>query len=58
VALAPGQTQTLTFPLGPDELSFWNPQAKTWGVEAGTFDVWVGEDSTASLQTELEVTAR
>ncbi len=58
VALAPGQTQTLTFPLGPDELSFWSPQAKTWGVEAGTFDVWVGEDSTASLQTELAVTAR
>ena len=58
VALAPGQTQTLTFPLGPEELSFWSPQAKTWGVEAGTFDVWVGEDSTASLQTELAVTAR
>ena len=55
VALAPGQTQTLTFPLGPDELSFWSPQAKTWDVEAGTFDVWVGEDSTAPLQTELTV---
>ncbi len=58
VALAPGQTQTLTFPLGPDELSFWSPQTKTWGVEAGTFDVWVGEDSTAALQAELAVTAR
>jgi beta-glucosidase len=58
VALAPGQTQTLTFPLGPDELSFWSPQAKTWGVEAGTFDVWVGEDSTAPLHAELEVLAR
>jgi beta-glucosidase len=58
VALAPCQTQTLTFSLGPEELSFWSPQAKTWGMEAGTFDVWVGEDSTAPLQTELEVTAR
>ncbi|MGA9800586.1 MAG: beta-glucosidase BglX [Terriglobales bacterium] len=58
VALAPGQTQTLTFPLGPDELSFWSPQTKAWGVEAGTFDVWVGEDSSATLQTELAVTAR
>jgi beta-glucosidase len=58
VALAPGQTQTLTFPLGPDELSFWSPQSKTWGVEAGTFDVWAGEDSTAPLHAELEVTAR
>ena len=58
VALSPDQTQTLTFPLGPDELSFWSPQTKTWGVEAGTFDVWVGEDSTAALQAELAVTAR
>ncbi len=58
VALAPGQTQALTFPLGPDELSFWSPQSKTWGVEAGTFDVWAGEDSTAPLHAELEVTAR
>jgi beta-glucosidase len=58
VALAPGQTQTLTFPLGPDELSFWSPQTKTRGVEAGTFDVWVGEDSTATLHAELAVTPR
>ncbi len=58
VALAPGQTQTLTFPLGPDELSFWNPQAMTWGVEPGTFDVWAGEDSTAPLRAELEVSSR
>jgi beta-glucosidase len=58
VALAPGQTQTLTFPLGPDELSFWSPQAKTWSVEPGTFDVWAGEDSTAALHAELAVTAR
>jgi beta-glucosidase len=26
VMLAPGKTQTLTFPLGPDELSFWSPR--------------------------------
>jgi beta-glucosidase len=58
LALAPGQTQTLTFPLGPDELSFWSPQSRMWGVEAGTFDVWTGEDSTAPLHAELEVTAR
>ncbi len=58
VVLAPGQTQTLTFPLGPDELSFWSPQAKAWDVEPGTFDVWAGEDSTAPLHAELEVTAR
>jgi beta-glucosidase len=58
VALAPGKTQNLTFPLGPDELGFWSPQAKAWNVEPATFDVWGGEDSTAPLHTELEVTAR
>jgi beta-glucosidase len=58
VALAPGKTQTLTFLLGPDELSFWSPQVKSWNVEPATFDVWAGEDSTAPLHAELEVTAK
>jgi beta-glucosidase len=56
IALNPGETQTLKFPLGKDELDFWSPQTKAWGVEPGTFDVWAGEDSTASLHTELIVT--
>ena len=55
IALKPGETQTLKFPLGKDELEFWSPQTKAWGVEAGTFDVWAGEDSTASLHAELAV---
>jgi len=55
VTLAPGETQTLTFPLGYDELSFWSPQTKAWGVEPGTFDVWTGEDSRAASHAELEV---
>jgi beta-glucosidase len=56
VTLAPGETQTLKFSLGKDELQFWSPQTKAWGVEPGTFDVWAGEDSTASLHAELVVT--
>ena len=55
VALQPGETQTLKFPLGKDELSFWSPQTKVWAVEPGTFDVWAGDDSTASLKTEFVV---
>jgi beta-glucosidase len=55
VALAPGETQTLKFPLGKDELEFWSPQTKVWAVEPGTFDLWAGEDSTASLHAELVV---
>jgi beta-glucosidase len=56
VMLKPGETQTLTFPLGKDELQFWSPLTKAWGVEPGIFDVWAGEDSTASLHSELTVT--
>ena len=56
IALQPGQTKTLRFPLGKDELKFWSPQTKIWAVEPGAFDVWVGEDSTASLHSELVVT--
>lgn len=29
---------------------------KVWAVEPSTFDVWAGEDSTATLRTELTVT--
>jgi beta-glucosidase len=55
ITLQPGETQTLKFSLGKDELDFWSPQSKAWGVEPGTFDVWAGEDSTASLHAELVV---
>ncbi len=55
VALGPGETQTLKFPLGKDELEFWSPQTKAWVVEPGKFDVWAGEDSTAGLHAELAV---
>jgi len=56
VILKPGEKQTLTFPLGPNELSFWSPQTKTRAVEPGTFDVWAGQDSTADLHGTLDVT--
>jgi beta-glucosidase len=56
VTLKPGETRTLKFPLGKDELEFWSPQTKAWAVEPSTFDVWAGEDSTAALHTELTVT--
>jgi beta-glucosidase len=56
VTLKPGETQTLKFPLGKEELEFWSPQTKVWGVEAATFDVWAGGDSTANLHAELTIT--
>ncbi|MDE3104776.1 MAG: beta-glucosidase BglX [Acidobacteriota bacterium] len=56
IALQPGETRTLTFKLGPDELQFWSPQTRQWAVEPAQFDVWAGEDSTASLHAAFTVT--
>jgi beta-glucosidase len=56
IALQPGDTKTLKFPLGKNELKYWNPQTKQWIVEPSEFDVWAGEDSTASLHVDLKVT--
>jgi beta-glucosidase len=56
VTLAAGETKTLLFSLGKDELSFWSPQTRAWVVEPGIFDVWAGEDSTENLHAELEIT--
>jgi beta-glucosidase len=56
IALKPGETQTLKFTLGKDELQFWSPQTKVWAVEPSTFDVWAGEDSAATLHAQFAVT--
>jgi beta-glucosidase len=56
IALQPGETKTLRFPLGTDQLHFWDPQSRAWVVEPSEFDVWAGEDSTASLHTEFTTT--
>ena len=56
VSLEPGETQSLSFTLGPDELRYWNAAARDWVQDAATFDVWVGGDSTAELHATFEVT--
>jgi beta-glucosidase len=56
VSLQPGETKSLAFSLGKEELKYWNPQTKQWVEEASEFDVWAGDDSTASLHADLTVT--
>ena len=56
IALQPGETKTVKFSLGKEELKYWNPQTKQWIVEPSDFDVWAGEDSAASLHADLTVT--
>jgi beta-glucosidase len=55
VTLEPGEARTLKFTLGPDELRYWSAAKKDWVVEASTYDVWVGGDSTAPLTTTFNV---
>lgn len=55
ITLQPGETQTVTFALGPAELRYWSTNANGWIQEAAAFDIWVGADSLATLHAELEV---
>ena len=56
IALAAGEARTISFTLGAAELRYWNAAARDWVIDASTFDVWVGTDSTANRSTTFEVT--
>ena len=55
VAVAAGETRTLTFPLGPDQLRYWSAVTRGWVQDATTLDLWVGGSSTCELMTTLTV---
>jgi len=55
VTLQPGQSQTLTFRLGPDDLAFYDRDMRRV-VEPGGFTVWVGTSSEATLEGHFTVT--
>ena len=44
VTLAPGQTKTVTFTLGPQNLGYYDEQGR-FVVQPGPFDLWVGDSS-------------
>jgi beta-glucosidase len=54
VTLQPGERRTLTFRLGPDELSLWNVNMKRV-VEPGTFTVSAGPNSVQLKSAVLTV---
>jgi beta-glucosidase len=56
VSLEPGEKRTVHFQLGKEELQFWSPSKKEWVVEPEEFDVWVGEDSDATLHASFRLT--
>jgi beta-glucosidase len=55
VALDAGESRTLTFPLGPGELRYWNAVSRDWVIDTTTIDVFAGGDSTAELTTSFTV---
>jgi beta-glucosidase len=54
VMLSPGETKHVEFPLGFDELNFYNADVKRT-VEPTTYKIWVGGSSLADAETELKV---
>ena len=57
ITLQPGETKTVAFKLGKDELTYWSTNANAWIQDPASFDLWTGPDSLASLHAEFEVTA-
>jgi beta-glucosidase len=53
VTLQPGETKTIIFQLGPDELRYWSTSAGKWVQDAAEFDLWVGSDSQATMHSEF-----
>jgi beta-glucosidase len=55
LSLGGGESRMVSFDLGADQLRYWNAAQRDWVVDASTFDVWVGGDSTAALATTFTV---
>jgi beta-glucosidase len=54
VTLAPGESKQISFPLGFNELSFFNVDSKPT-IEATHYTVWIGGSSLASQEAAFEV---
>jgi beta-glucosidase len=45
VELKAGETKTVEFWLGREDLSYWSPEKKDWVVDPGKFEIQVGSSS-------------
>ena len=54
VALAPGQTKTVTFALSPDAFALWNDRNQ-WVVEPAKAAVWISPDSAQGAPAALQI---
>lgn len=51
-------TQTIQMLIKADELSYWSPALHRRVLEPGTFDLWAGTDSTATLHSVFTIAAK
>ncbi len=58
VSLAAGETRTVTFELGPDQLRYWSAAGRDWVQDATEIDVWVGGSSAVAQGTGALLTVR
>jgi beta-glucosidase len=54
ISLAPGESRTVSFPLGADAFSLWDVQNKL-RVEPSHVQVWISPDSSRGLPADLEI---
>jgi beta-glucosidase len=54
VTLAPGETKSVRFKLGPQNFGFYNEQGQ-FVVEPGPFDIWVGDSSVGGMHSTFNV---
>jgi beta-glucosidase len=53
--LSAGEKRTVSLTLQAKDLGFWSPQTHQWSVEPAVFDLWAGQDSTATEHTTFSV---
>lgn len=58
ISLKAGEKQTVTLKVDTADLGFWSPQTHRWSIEPGDFDLWVGNDSTATGHADFKVVAK
>lgn len=55
ISLAPGESRKVEFTLDESNVRYWSSAEKGWVIDPGTFDLWVGNSSTANLHTTFTV---
>jgi beta-glucosidase len=57
VTLDAGASQTVQFELPASELQYWSAAVRRFVLETGDFDVFIGNDATATLQGKFQLQA-